>query len=234
MRQINADVVVCFQKELAREWKNGGDRFLNQDRFNYFSGEALRGRLLLSNRSREALEGTYCITLEGNDGCIADAAEGMFSAAPYETAELAQPGFVMPEVKSSQRMTMKAVFRWQGGTCENTWQVWVYPGKTLERNITVYDTRDILEGVEEVFPAERICGYEEMYSLGRGDVLVTTGWGQAIVDAARRGVDVIALLSDCSAVPDVRVPFFREGIIQVMDHPAMAGIAHRGYAGVSF
>ena len=68
MQKINGEIVVSFSKDLGRIWKNGGDRFLAKDLYNYFSADDLAGRLVLSNHKGMDLNGTYEVSLvSGND-----------------------------------------------------------------------------------------------------------------------------------------------------------------------
>lgn len=233
MAKINGGIVVAFQKDLARQWKSGGDRYLDKDRFGYFSGDRLRGRFVISNRSENLLKGTFRITLQ-DDTHVAAAVTGQLNVGAHEVRELAQPQIYMPAVDRTARMTLSAEAQWDGGKYENSWDVWVYPKEMTEQKVFVFDLQNILEGAEEYFSLERLGEYRDIRALSKGEVLVTTMWEKEIEEAAQRGVDVIALLPHGNGVPVVKVPFYREGVIKIMDHPAMEQTAHRGYAGIQF
>ena len=91
-----------------------------------------------------------------------------------------------------------------------------------------------IAGIEERFTVSRLEDYEELGSVQKGDILVATAQGKAVEDAARRGAGVILFVSDDTCCPVVEVPFYREGVVKIQDHPAMAGTAHRGYAGIQY
>lgn len=233
MRIINGEVVVSFQKDLARVWKRGSDHFLNKDRYHYFSGEYLQGRFVLSNKSREKLEGTCRILVE-QEGTVLCSWEGAFCAASDATVELGKPPMKLPHAEQALCLTLRADLRWDGGGYENTWPVWVYPDTLADRRIYVLDPACRLAGIEEHFTVSRLEDYEELGRVQKGDILVTTAQGKAVEDAARRGAGVILFVSDDTCCPVVEVPFYREGVVKIQDHPAMAGTAHRGYAGIQY
>lgn len=233
MNRVNGDIVVSFQKDLARKWESGSDHFLNQDRFNYLAGEGLKGRFVLSNRSARDLEGNYRITVE--DGAqVLGVSEGNVSVSAAGTVEMGQPRIFMPSVEEARRLTLRAELEWEEGTYENSWSIWVYPKKVPEQSVFIFDQRGVLNGAEEIFTVERVNEYEELRTLESGAILVTSVWGEEIRKAVARGVKVIALISEGAGISAVKVPFFREGITRITDHPAMSGIAHRGYAGIQF
>lgn len=233
MHSINGEVVVAFQKDLAREWRNGSDHFLSKDRYHYFSAEHLQGRFVLSNKSNRRLEGTCRISIE-NEGGICSSWEGTFCAASDTTVELGQPGLEIPCVERASCLTLKAELQWDGGHYHNTWPIWAYPGSLTDRDIYVLDPAGRLSGIEERFAVSRLGGYEELHLVQEGDILVTTAQGQAVEEAAVRGAGVILFVSDDTCYPVMKVPFFREGVVKIQDHPAMAQTAHRGYAGIQY
>lgn len=233
MRKVNGEVVVSFQKNLAREWKNGSDHFLNQDRYHYFPEELLRGRFVLSNKSGKRLEGICKITIEDKKD-IFGIWEKEFDADPGMVIELGQPGIEMPYVEEAVCLTLKAELQWGEETYQNRWPVWVYPSQLTDRKIFVLDPAERLEGIEQKFSVLKIGRYEDLAQLQKGDILVTTLPGEAVEAAAARGAGVLLLVQDDAYYPVVKVPFYREGIIKIQEHPAVAHTAHRGYAGIQY
>lgn len=233
MQRINGEVAVSFQKDLARQWKNGSDHFLNKDRYHYFSGEHLKGRFVISNRSQDTLEGTCRISLEDEEGtcCVW---EETFCAAGGATAELARPDLRIPCVEHAVCLTLKAELQWCGGRYENSWPVWAYPKDLTDRPVYVLDPAGGLAGIEEQFKVLRLGGYEELCRVQKGDILVAAVCGRAVEDAAGRGAGVILFVSDDTCYPVVKVPFFREGVVKIKEHPAMKQTAHRGFAGIQY
>ena len=233
LRQVNSEVTVSFQKDLARIWKAGADRFLNKDRYNYFAGEDLRGRFVLSNRKGEDLCGKCLLFLEDEE-YIYESYESKFRVAANSTAELMKGPLLMPETEKAKMLTLRIHLEWESESYENTWNIWVYPGEITHREICVFRNTDCLEGIEENFRIRQIRDYADLSKLEPGDILVTDVWGSELEKAVEKGVRMICFVRNNTVLPVMDVPFYREGVVRMMEHPAMDGIAHRGYAGIQF
>ena len=232
-RKVNGDVVVSFQKDLARIWKNGADRFFVRDRFNYVSEEKLHGRFSVSNRSEGSLDGEYIITLE-DQGKVVCAYQKAMHIQPAETVELEQQGITMPVTGETKCLELRIRLTYGEKEYENSWFVWVYPKNVTERKIHVLDSAFHMEGIEDKFQVHRLADYDAVSGLKEGDILVTSQLGKSVKEAAKRGVKVIAFVSAGTELPIVNVPFYREAVIKIQDHPAMQNLEHRGFAGLQF
>jgi hypothetical protein len=230
---VNGDIVVSFNKDLARIWDNGGDRFLNLDRFNYFAEDVLKGRLTLSNRSNRRLEGVYEVELREGDRVIFAHRDRL--AFPRQHVEqLAQLAIPLPRTERAIRCELAVRLSYEGGEYANAWDIWVYPNERTKREIHVFDPSGGLRGIESLFCVRRLRAYAEIAELHEGDLLLTTAFDAGVQDAAERGLRVIAYQKGEGFFPVVFNPFYREGVKAILDHPVSDQLAHLGYAGLQF
>lgn len=235
MQQINGPVTVSFQKDLSRQWKYGSDHFLNRDRYNYFSGEKIRGRLVLSNMGNVDLNGICKVKLEDRKrGICICSAENIFESGQNTVCELPQPSFFMPETDLPGRLTFCVELTWGSEIYRNEWDLWVYPKLVKIPECYVFDPRCIFEQIEEELPCTILQEHGEIAELKAGDVLVSSCWTDDIRKAFEQGIKVICFVQPGQSELTEAVPFYREGIIKMMQHEAVSDICHKGYCGIQF
>jgi len=233
MQKINGEIVVSFSKDLGRIWKNGGDRFLAKDLYNYFSADDLAGRLVLSNHKGMDLNGTYEVSLvSGNDVYFQTAKE--FSLGKYQVGELANLRISLPQVEKATRCELKVHLTYADGEYINSWDIWLYPRALTSHPVYLLDHSGSLEGIESLFNVTRLTSSTELEELQAGDVLITTAFDRVVKNTAERGINVIALQKGEGYFPLTYGPFYREGVKAIMSHPLTESWEHLGYAGLQF
>lgn len=233
MKRINGDVVIALQKDLGRIWKNGGDRFRDTDPFNYYAGSSVKGRLVVSNRSRRELEGFVRVRLENGDDLIWEQEESC-RIERDKTAQLSQISIRLPDLKCPMRYTLEAEVSGEGFCYSNSWEVWSYP--RVQNNHTVYllDDSGSFSGIEYFFTVERIKDLRSLSKLSAGDILLTTRQDEELADRLPDGVHRIICVKGDGSIPVQNVPFYREGVKRIFPHPVTDRLKHKGYAALQF
>lgn len=231
--KINGEVVVAFTKNLTRIWHNGADRFLNEDLYNYFSESNLKGRLVVSNRKNEALNGKYKVSIkDGNK--IYFSFEDDFTTDKDDVKELAQLNLKLPQVEEAKHLELVVELTYGEETYENHWDIWVYDKDFSKKLIYIFDNTNSLEGVEETFKVKRICSMEELHQLTQGDILITTYFDKDIEGLTDKGVNILYYQKSEGYFPLTYNPFYREGVKRIFNHKITDSIDHLDFVGYQF
>lgn len=233
MRRINGEIVVSLNKNLARVWDNGGDRFLHGDPFNHFAGETLEGRLTLSNRGNRPLAGSMEVSLQDGDRVLYRREEP-FRAPAHHVGELTKLSVPLPEQDGAKRLALRVRLRHEDGEYENGWDIWVYPDNPVRRTIHLLDYAGGFRGIEDRYEVKRLTGHGDLATLRADDLLLTTAFDAAVAQAAERGVRVLAVVKERGYFPITCGPFYREGVKAILPHPVADKLDHLGYAGLQF
>lgn len=233
MQAVNGDIVVSLNKDLTRIWKNGADRFLNKDAFNYFSKDTLKGRLSLSNRSPLDLGGFY--TVQFKDGEQVFFAHTDMYAVPKDTvSQIAELAIPLPEVDVVKRCKLEIRLNHAEGSYTNAWDIWVYPNTLTPVMIHLYDPMGGFVGIEDRFNIRRLHQLQDVLALEPGNILLTTMFDREVEALVEQGVHVIAVQKGEGYFPVKYNPFYREGVKVIKQHPVTDSLAHLGYAGIQF
>ncbi|MCU6733305.1 glycosyl hydrolase 2 galactose-binding domain-containing protein [Diplocloster agilis] len=233
MKRINGDVVISLQKELGRVWKNGGDRFKNTDPFNYFAGSSVKGRLVISNRSGQKLEGFVRVRLRNGDELIQEQEE-CCRVNRGETVQLSQISVRLPDLLSPMLYTLEAEVSGEDFCYSNSWEVWSYPRVQSNRAIYLLDDSGSFNGIESFFTVERIKDLHSIHKLSAGDILLTTRQDEKLTERLPDGVRMIVCVKGEGSIPVQYVPFYREGVKRIFSHPVTDRLKHKGYAALQF
>lgn len=233
MQQINGNIVVGFQKELARIWDNGADRFLNKDRYHYEENEGLNGRIVISNRNNLPISGEYRIAVQYKEQTLCFAA-GSYEVPANQVIELPKPDFILPTTEQTKCCNLNIELTHSNGQYENNWDIWLWPKKYRKETLYLLDPTDYFHGIEQYFMVVHLKGVDELNTLVPGAIVLTTIHDQTVEANAARGLKIISVINGVSILPTVSAPFFREGITRITEHPAIENISHKGYAGIQF
>ncbi len=234
LRKVNGDIVLSFNKDLTRIWDNGADRFLNKDMYNYFSEDTVTGRITLSNRGADPLEGEYEVTLREGDRVLFRHRD-VFSAPKHRVRQIAQLAIKLPTVNEVARCELSVKLVYADGEYSNEWDLWLYPRELNAKRVHLFDPAGCFAGIDSLFRIERLAAAEQAVQLGEGDILLTTAFDEKIESlAAERGIGVLFVQKGEGFFPLTYNPFYRESVKKVFDHPATADLKHLGYAGMQF
>lgn len=233
MQQVNGEVVVSYQKDLARKWKAGADCFYNKDRYHYFEGEPINGRMIVSNRSAKPIDTNAVIRLTYEGEIIKETTVPCVIKA-NTTQELGYYEIVLPMIGTARRYMLEISLEWDGNSYKNQWDIWCYQKKLSQTTLHILEDGNHLEGIETLFRVETLKERKELEKLYAGDILLTSSMDETVRKAAERGIHVICMVKENSFLPVHKAPFYREGVIKIAKHPIMDCLLHKGYAGMQF
>ena len=232
MKKINGDAVLCLQKELKRVWDRGADRFCSGDQWNHFSGEELRGTVVLSNQRAEPVCGTGTVRLSEGGRILYEERFACRTEA-HQTTEIKQLAVPMPRTDQSLRCRLTVEIDTGEERISNDWDQWVYPAPG-RRKLYVLDHSGSFHGIETFFDAVRISDRKALKERKAGEILLTTELDEEIVRLTKKGVHVVAMVRQNGFLPVKERPFYREGVKEILAHPVTDGLAHKGFAGIQF
>jgi hypothetical protein len=237
-RMFNADTVLCLEVGRARTWTNGGDRPAPMDRFNHWAGDRASFRLIVSHAGT-ALNGRHVnwrlISPRGDVHAQGgDSVRGAIHGG--EPREVAAVDLTMPNVERAERWMLRAELE---GITANEWPLWVYP-RVPELHLLKFDALGEQIGIskgltsfsDNAFSA-RINLPDQLWS--KNDVLLTRQFAyETSVYTGAGGRSIALKPPGASSYSTIPVPFWRESIKLIYDHPVMAQFPQDGYADLQF
>lgn len=134
--------------------------------------------------------------------------------------EIARIEFQLPEVEQAEQWTFEVEL---DGKLKNHWPVWIYP--TLPPlDATIYDPAGMLG---------------DLHALPRADfsgdgVVIAGAFTPELEEFVRGGGRAVVIQTGAGALPTQAVPFWRESIKLLCDHPIMNAFPHEGFADLQF
>ena len=225
----NQDLVLSLGWDRRRAWVAGGDRPSPRDRYNHVSGSLVRIHLVGSNYSQK--EGIARVKWEiaFPDQTPFASSEGHtpFKLTSGHVQGLAVIEFYAPEVMTPRQAILKAQVSLKGQTTRNTWPLWFFPANTWTGipRFGLFDPHNLLSDLPNVSGEQCVPGFEGV------SVIVCSGWTELVDAFVRRGGKAIMLegLNGLAGpLPVVPVPYWREALKLVENHPTWGDFPH-GY-----
>jgi len=230
-RAFNADSVLILEQGRSRVWQNGGDRPSPIDRFNHVAGSDVRFRVVLSHVGPSINDQILRWRLQLPDGSIYAEGEQPLSKPipPGNPSEIGVIEFAMPDTTRPMQCTLRIEL---GNIASNSWPLWVYPAAHWPYRIQAYLRPGGLEWFDEL--VKIAASWDFTLPDAFPGVLITSIVDDRVIDYAKRGGKVIALQSGDGMLPAVPVPFWRESIKLLYDHPVLQNFPHDGHADTQF
>lgn len=226
-RHFNADTVLCLEIGRARQWTHGGDRPAPLDRFNHWAGDRASFRLVVSHAGTP-LNGRHVSwrLISPRGDVHAEGGESVRGAIHGgQPREVAAVDLTLPNVERAERWTLRAEL---DGVTANEWPLWVYPRvPALPEDVTIYDPEGIIAPPDMAL----LIGDN---TQRRDRVLVATFLNTNFQDFVREGGRLLLIQTDWGLWRTENVPFWRESIKLIYDHPVMANFPHDGCADQQF
>lgn len=219
-RRFNDESVLLLEGRRARQWVNGGDRPAPVDLFNYGGGTTASFRLLLAHTSFPG--GELHWRLVRPDETIALMGTEIVPAGlpPGQVSEIAALDIALPHVEAAQMWQLEADL---DGQIANTWRLWLYPTpQAWGAGITAYD------------PVGAFGGICPPAAFQPDEAILASVWTPQVEAWVRGGGRAILLQTGAGAFPTQPVPFWRESIKLIEDHPLWQDFPHQGYVDLQF
>ncbi|MCC6803298.1 MAG: hypothetical protein IT319_10460 [Anaerolineae bacterium] len=219
-RAFNDDAVLLLEQGRARRWMHGGDRPYPGDLFNHRSGAAASFRVVLAHARREFAAGELVWRLVAPNG---DAQGGTITrgkALRVSPVEVARIEFTVPDVARAEQWALEVEL---DGAVRNRWALWFYP-KLPPLETPVYDPAGVLDDLSSLPTAD----------LSRDEAVIAGVFTPELEHYLRAGGRAVLIQPGAGALPTQPVPFWRESIKLLYDHPVMNAMPHAGYADLQF
>ncbi len=228
--QFNNDAVLLLEQGRGRVWQNGGDRPAPKDKFNHAAGSTVNFRFVLATGEAAIKAGelrwSFSEKTSGNlyaDGIIPISktlnADQLHELGAFEIA--------LPQVETPETCELTVELETDDQTTlRNSWTHWLYPASTLE-NAVIYDPAGQLTEL----PAARISSLSE---ANAAKVVITPILTSEIEAFIASGGKAILLQGGEGSLPTRPLPFWRESIKLLHQHPSLAHFPHEGYADLQF
>jgi len=220
-RQFNAESVLLLETGRTRAWVNGGDRIAPIDLHNHTAGAAVSHRILYAGAAQGS--GLLRWTVKNAEGLsVQEGAIDIGAQAAGAARQIARLDWTAPQVDHAQKLTLHVEF----GDLRNEWPLWVYPAPTpFPDHIEVHDPAGRLDALRS-FSSHRATSFDPP------KIRISSTFEPQDSSFVHRGGNIILL---GAGVPYIqRVPFWRESIKLICDHPLMNDFPHDGHADMQF
>lgn len=221
--QFNADNVLLLEGGRTRDWVHGGDRPAPRDLFNHTGGSVASFRLLLAQTTLGSGARGLTVRLVRPDGQVMWSETNRVTLPPAGVPrEIVAFDLPLPTVSEAAQWTLEAAL---DGGVRNEWPLWLYPqvdAATLP--VTAYDPLGAFDGL---WPAADLDG-------DASGVVIASFYNGALRQYVEAGGRAVVLQPHAGPLPTGAVPFWREAIKLLYDHPLLARFPHEGYTNLQF
>ncbi|MBE2269770.1 MAG: hypothetical protein IAE80_16155 [Anaerolinea sp.] len=219
-RRFNDESVLLLEGRRARQWVNGGDRPAPVDLFNYVGGTTASFRLLLAHTSFAGGELRWRLVRPDGSSALMGSSSITAGSLHGRVSEIAALDLALPHIEAAQMWQLEADL---DGDVANTWRLWLYPTpQQWGEGVTAYDPVGAFGGT---FPPAAFLPDE---------VILASVWTPQVEAFVRGGGRAILLQTGDGAFPAQPVPFWRESIKLIEDHPLWHGFPHAGHVDLQF
>jgi hypothetical protein len=238
---FNREDVILLRRGLRRTWLRGGDRrqFLSESVLS--SGEPIGAYVLASLLGPLPQDYTLEWTIELN-GRQVSAGEIVGAAVEQPSAEgsshlakiLGRIEEDAPSVESPADLALRCVLRERGKSIsENRFRFFLLPERSAD------DLRGRLyDPGTELSEYDRVTGLLPIHLAAerpnRDELLVATRMHPTVVEHIAEGGRAVLLFGSGESPLTEELPFFREAIPLVYEHPILDELPHEGYAAARF
>ncbi len=221
-RLFNSDAVLLLEQGRSRRWTNGGDRPYPADLFNHRSGAQASFRVVLA--LTQAANGGQYGELAWRIGSVRGGNYGgkvqIHNTSAKSPCEIARIEFKLPDVERAEQWTFEVEL---DGKLKNHWSLWIYPS-LLPLDAMIYDPAGTLGDLHFLSKAD----------FSRDEVVIAGAFTSELEAYLREGGKAVLIQTGAGALPTQPVPFWRESIKLLCDHPIMNVFPHQGYADLQF
>ena len=223
---FNNERVIVLEQGRTRRWTHGGDRPFPGDLFNHRAGELASFRVVLAQPQYGYAGGDLHFRLISPRGLAREESVEIVAIQQPSPFEIARIEFPVPQVERAEEWTLEVEL---DGTLKNCWNLWFYPVLPA-LNGSVYDPAG-------TFDLSGLSGFTrvDLSSIrDRSEPIIACGFTQELAHFVQSGGRAVLIQNGAGALPVQPVPFWRESIKLICDHPLMNVFPHQGYANLQF
>lgn len=233
-KAFNDDIVLSPAWDLRRTWVNG-DRVLNKDKFNYWSGDNFGMHVVVSNYSSKSLVNPVVEwKLLNDEGTIFESREELNKTVKIGAVEeLIVLRAKLPEIDKACGIWVYISLICGDALVENKWRIWVYPKERKDisqDNILLFDTLGILQPLKKLYNLKQIDDWSEV----KGQAVLTTRITPAIEKYLIEGGKVFYIQRGDGYLPHVKCSFWRESFCRYFEHDILKEMPRDDYMDLQY
>jgi hypothetical protein len=224
---FNQDFVLALGWDRRRAWVAGGDRPSPRDRYNHASGSLVRIHLVGSNYSQHKAVAypAWEIAFPGEMPFSFREISPQIEISSGKVQGLAVIEFLAPQVNAPRKATLRAWGDLDRQHIVNTWPIWFFPSEPWA-GVPPFGLFDPLNIMSDL-PV--LSGGQCIQALDGVSVAVCSGWNESVdafVKGGGKAVVMEGLHNMTGPLPVVAVPYWREALKLIEDHPAWGNFPH--------
>lgn len=218
-RQFNSDAVLLLEQGRSRHWVHGGDRPYRTDLWNHRAGSVASFRILLAQLGDFA-GGELVWRLVSPRGVERTETLNVKKSRQPSPIELARIELVVPEPPLAEQWMLEVQLN---GVAQNQWNLWLYPA-LLPLKAAEYDPAGMLSDLGALPKADFV----------NEQIVIAGAFTPELERFVRAGGRAVLVQPSAGGLPVQRVPFWRESIKLICEHPVMNAFPHEGYTDLQF
>ncbi|HIC90290.1 MAG TPA: glycoside hydrolase [Anaerolineae bacterium] len=235
-RAFNEDTVLTLGWGRQRRWRFGGDRPDRFAPFNIATGQLVRLNVLLSHTGAPLPpDSEVSWRLLGPEGEPVGSG-GWYMRQPLPGGAPQELGVIewrAPTLAHAARFTLVVALAAGEQQIENRWSLWVYPRPgAWPEGLALCDPAGTLTDLEDLVRASVPIGLDERPR--DASLVVSSVLTVALSDYLRSGGRLLLLQTGDGPLPSRRLPFWREAIKLIEEHPVWQGFPHDGFTDLQF
>lgn len=231
-RAFNADTVLLLGRGRARTWTRGGDRPAPFEPYCVPAGRPVAFEIILAHAGAPLPGGRLAWQVFDENG-RPYAGDGQAVGGPLSGGRpqvVGRMAFQTPETEKALTYRVEVTFDLgDGRRIGNTWPLWIFPEVTAwPAEVALRDPAGVLVGLDDLWAA---AGKNR---VGESSIVLTSVLDEGVLGHLRRGGAALLLQQGDRPLPALALPFWREGIKIIADHPAMHAFPHAGFVDMQF
>ncbi len=231
-RAFNADTVLLLGRGRARQWTRGGDRPAPVAPYDVLAGTRAAFDVILAHAGPPLPGGLLIWWVTGPGGFAQSGEEAipgpLAFAGPRRIAGIT---FDVPDSAHAAMLRLDVRFETGGAVVQNTWTLWAYPAVTQWPEGTgIYDPCGSLSDLDDLGQSVPTLDHVS----GAVQTVITSTFDVALYDFVYDGGAVLLLQNGNRPLPARPLPFWREAIKLIGDHPALDAFPHAGVVDLQF
>lgn len=232
-RQFNADTVLLLDRSRARRWLRSGDHPAPAEPYAFDAGAPVALDVIASHAG-PPLDGGELAWEVRRDGEKPFARGALPVAGPLASGRpqsLGRIAFDAPDTGRAETLHLDVVLRAGAAEVRNAWRLWVFPAVTAwPDGIALLDPAGCLGGLDDLAAAARRVTRPDDATR----VLIASALTGDALDFLREGGAVLLLQHGDAPLPADGLPFWRNSVLFIGEHPAMDAFPHAGFADLQF
>lgn len=232
-RRFNTDTILLIGRGRARRWTRGGDRPAPFEPYSFAAGQRVALYAILAHTGQPLPGGVLFWRVETAEGAIVaeDTQQIPGPLAGDGPQSIGSIIFGAPLLDRAATLKLFLTLELPDQIISNEWPLWIFPVvNEWPQGIGIYDPAGNLDRLDDLQLAARVLDHITPAVA----ILITSTLNNDVMSFLRDGGSVLLLQQGERPLPTVEVPFWREAIKIIEDHPAMNAMPHNEFVDLQF